>query len=58
MCIHLLQAKASVMENGLETPESVEEIEKLEEQALSLRQVNISLSCSRTMRTMLSRLVR
>ena len=45
------------MENGLETPESVEEIEKLEEQALSLRQVNISLSSSRTMRTMLSRLV-
>ncbi|XP_013612957.1 PREDICTED: mediator of RNA polymerase II transcription subunit 30-like [Brassica oleracea var. oleracea] len=32
------KAKASVMENGLETPESVEEIEKLEEQALSLRQ--------------------
>ncbi|KAF2537831.1 hypothetical protein F2Q68_00018989 [Brassica cretica] len=32
------KAKAYVMENGLETPESVEEIEKLEEQALSLRQ--------------------
>ncbi|KAF8050322.1 hypothetical protein N665_1996s0008 [Sinapis alba] len=32
------KAKAYEMENGLETPESEEEIEKLEEQALSLRQ--------------------
>ncbi|KFK28059.1 hypothetical protein AALP_AA8G466400 [Arabis alpina] len=31
------KAKASEMENGVETPESEEEIEKLEEQALSLR---------------------
>lgn len=38
--VHLLQAKAFETENGVETPESEEEIEKLEEQALSLRKVS------------------
>lgn len=40
--VHLLQAKASEMQNGLGSPESEDEIEKLEEQALSLRMVKLS----------------
>lgn len=40
--VHPLQAKASEMENGFGSPESEDEIEKLEEQALSLRMVKLS----------------
>jgi len=40
--VHLLQAKASEMQNGLGSPEREDEIEKLEEEALSLRMVKLS----------------
>lgn len=46
--INLFQAKVSETENGLETPEEEDEdeIEKLEEQALSLRKVSFGFGIS------------